>query len=710
MANVEKHVLSASSMAIDEINQKGGVLGRQVQAIIEDGQSVPELFAQKAEKLIKLDRVSTIFGCWTSSSRKAVKPVVEKHQSLLWYPIQYEGLEQSEHIIYTGSCLNQQIYPAITWALSQGWRNAFLIGSDYVFPRTANSLIRALVVQGGGTIVDERYVPLDVTNFEEIVALIRSKEIDIVFNTINGDGNLAFFKECAKVGLDAREVPILSFSFSEIELASIKKEAAGHFACWSYFQGANTAESIQFTKRYHQSYGDHMPVADPIVTAYTQIYLWKYIVEVVKSFEPLAILQNAAGMSVSGPGGLMEIQPNRHVCKPALIGQAQDDGLFRVVWESDSPIAPKPWLGIEDVNLSFQNMIHDAMERYPEVVHLNWRLEQEIMRRQGVEELLQGQVLRLHQLTQAVEQSPVSVVITDSQGDIIYVNPQFKFLTGYSSKEALGKNPNILKSGLTPRSTYREMWATILSGKTWRGEFLNKKKNGELYWELAVIAPLLDSAGEIINFISVKVDITPRKQSEAALQAANQQLEVRLQEIEHLQAILREQAIRDPLTKLYNRRYLNERLESEIHYAVRYEKSLSVILVDIDHFKAINDTYGHDAGDIFLMKLAKLLQKGVRKSDIIYRYGGEEFLLVLLDCNDVSAAQYADNLRQTVANTRMEYAGQAISATISLGVASYPVHGSCYSEIIRKADQAMYTSKRAGRNRVTVWSNGEVKP
>ena len=178
MANAEKHVLSALRMAIDEINQKGGILGRQVQAIVEDGQSAPEQFAQKAEKLIKFDRVYTIFGCWTSSSRKAVKPVVEKYQSLLWYPIQYEGLEQSEHIIYTGSCLNQQIYPAVTWALSQGWRNTFLIGSDYVFPRTANSLIRTLVVQGGGTIVDEQYVPLDADNFAEIVNLIRSEKID----------------------------------------------------------------------------------------------------------------------------------------------------------------------------------------------------------------------------------------------------------------------------------------------------------------------------------------------------------------------------------------------------------------------------------------------------------------------------------------------------------------------------------------------------
>jgi len=440
--------------------------------------------------------------------------------------------------------------------------------------------------------------------------------------------------------------------------------------------------------------------------------------------------------------------------------------------------------------------------------------------------------LRLLQLTQAVEQSPASVLVTDLEGDITYVNPHFTILTGYSLSEVIGKNTNIVRSGHTPDHVYQDMWNTIKGGRTWQGEFLNRKKNGDLYWENAVIAPVVDSEGQILNFIAIKEDITKRKDAESALRSseerfrhlvmsapdavfgvdqsgkiilanreaasllgyedeeligfsvenlvpeilrdwhidhrahylehpstrvmgkalelsarrkdgkvvpveinlshsltekgpmviahmrditqrrladdalrdANQQLEKQLREIEMLQASLREQALHDPLTQLHNRRFLDEAIEQALHHAERASEALSIILLDIDHFKAINDEFGHAAGDACLVALANILQRNLRKADISCRYGGEEFLLVLPTTNLEGAVLYAEKLRLLVNNEVFIPEQKEIKFTISIGIASYPSHGATQSEIINKADDAMYVSKRRGRNCITVWS------
>ncbi len=275
MAADEKPLAAAAQMAVDEINEAGGVLGKQVEVVLRDGESDPAIFAAKARELLAQEEVRTIFGCWMSSSRKAVKPIVEAHNGLLWYPIQYEGLEQSPNIIYTGSCLNQQIEPAVTWALSQGKRRCFLVGSDYVFPRTANSLIRTLVSQGGGCVLAERLTPLGSHDLAEVADAIAEARPDIVFNTINGDSNLTFFREFSKTVGDAGDCPIMSFSFSEAGLRELPREAAGHYACWSYFQRLETPKNRRFLERYTRRFGPDTVVSDPIVTAYMQVYLWQ---------------------------------------------------------------------------------------------------------------------------------------------------------------------------------------------------------------------------------------------------------------------------------------------------------------------------------------------------------------------------------------------------------------------------------------------------
>ncbi len=256
--------------------------------------------------------------------------------------------------------------------------------------------------------------------------------------------------------------------------------------------------------------------------------------------------------------------------------------------------------------------------------------------------------LRLLQLHKAVEQSPVSVVITDTQGNIEYVNPHFSHLTGYALDEVMGKNPRIIQSGDTTPETYDEMWKTIRSGKVWRGEVWNKKKNGEPYCEVEIIAPVIDSDGTIVNYIAIKEDITAEKESDAKLREAYVRLEDQMKEIQGLQDELREQAIRDPLTKLHNRHYLKETLSRELSRAMRERYPVSFLMLDIDYFKHVNDTYGHAAGDFVLRDLADHLAEFTRTGDIVCRYGGEEFLVAFPNTKEADAFLIADRLRESI--------------------------------------------------------------
>ena len=292
--------------------------------------------------------------------------------------------------------------------------------------------------------------------------------------------------------------------------------------------------------------------------------------------------------------------------------------------------------------------------------------------------------LHLLRLTQAVEQSPTSIVITDFDGNITYVNPQFTKLTGYSYDEAIGKNPNILQSGQTSDKEYREMWQTIKSGQIWKGEFLNKKKNGDLYWEQATLAPVLDHEGRIINFIAVKADITERK---------------------HAQNELQRLARTDPLTEMFNRRYFFDVAVREFSEAIRYNKPLSVIILDLDLFKKINDTYGHLAGDQALIHIGKLLQQTTREPDISARYGGEEFVVLLPETDCTNAIVFAERLRILVEDTPIQIENDTIRLAISIGIAgkSKVNNVETFDQLISQADQALYEAKRKGRNRVVCY-------
>ncbi|OHD09191.1 MAG: hypothetical protein A2086_10790 [Spirochaetes bacterium GWD1_27_9] len=709
MAISGKMLISTMMMAIEEINQNGGILGKMINPIIEDGESNHNVFAQKAEKLITENNVVSIFGCWTSSARKSVKNIVEKYNSLLWYPTQYEGFEQSPNIIYTGSCLNQQVIPAVKWAISENLCDkCLLVGSDYVFPRTANTLIKTLITQSGGHIIAEKYVSLDSVDFKEVIDILTTEKVDIVFNTINGESNVAFFKRCAGAHLKPEITPIMSFSLSEIELSIIKKYGAGHYACWNYFQGINSKTNKDFINKYYNKFDKSTPISAPVIDAYSQLYLWEKIVKTCQSFNPQDVLKNAAGTVYESPEGIIEILPNNHIRHRAFIGKAAKDGLFQIIKETPV-IDPEPWLGIENSREPYKELILEALRNYPDVLHINCSLQDEIEKKKHLEAILELKNIHLLQLTQAVEQSPASIVITDLDGNITYVNPKFISLTGYNFLELKGKNPRILKTEHTPSSVYKNMWHIISSGGIWTGEFLNKKKNGELYWERAAISSIKNTEGKIINYIAVKEDITQQKLIEIALQTSNHKLEENIKEIEKLKNQLYEQAIRDPLTKLYNRRYLEERIDLDFQTAARTKINLSIAMLDIDHFKSINDTFGHDAGDIVLTNLSKFLSNSIRKTDFIYRYGGEEFLLVFIDCDVKSAKILSEKIRMNFSEYISEIDNHKIKVTLSIGISSYPQQGNDFHKIISNADEALYISKNSGRNTVTIWEEKEIK-
>ncbi|HNO94023.1 MAG TPA: diguanylate cyclase [Anaerolineales bacterium] len=289
--------------------------------------------------------------------------------------------------------------------------------------------------------------------------------------------------------------------------------------------------------------------------------------------------------------------------------------------------------------------------------------------------------LRLLLLNQTVEQSPNSVVITDFDGKITYVNSAFTAITGYSAKEVLGKKTSILKSGYMSKEVYENLWQTILSGKTWEGELNNMKKGGELFWENTRIAPLLNQDGEISNFVAIKVDITERKRAQ--------------DELERM-------AITDPLTGLFNRRYFFEVAQKEFLKSIRYNRPLSVVLFDIDMFKSINDTYGHLAGDQILAQIGVLLTQKERETDLSARYGGEEFVLLLPETNCEGARNTAERLRSLLETSPIDYENHKIQFTASFGVAGignrdYP---ETFDYLILQADKALYEAKRISRNTV----------
>nr|WP_054635961.1 urea ABC transporter substrate-binding protein [Thalassobacillus sp. C254] len=346
MAMSETSLRDAELLAIEEINEAGGVLGKELVPIIEDGASDWPTFSERTAKLLQQDEVPIIFGGWTSASRKAMLPVVEENDGLLFYPVQYEGMEASPNIFYSGAAPNQQIVPAVEWLLENEGTEFFLLGSDYVFPRLANQIITLQLEAQGGTVLDEQYTPLGHTDYNTIISRIRDEQPEVIFNTLNGDSNVAFFNQLADAGITSEDVTIMSVSVAEEEIRGIGADVLeGHYASWNYYQTTDTPENEAFVEKYKEAYGEDRVTGDPIEAAYFMVHLWAAAVEEAGTTDVDAVREAAAGIEIDAPGGPIQFDgENQHVYKTVRIGEIQADGQFEEIWNSGEPVKPDPFL------------------------------------------------------------------------------------------------------------------------------------------------------------------------------------------------------------------------------------------------------------------------------------------------------------------------------------------------------------------------------
>jgi len=345
MAISEVTVKNATQLAIDEINAAGGVLGKQIAPVVEDGASDPAIFAQKASKLVESDGVVTVFGGWTSASRKAMLPVFEKTQNLLWYPVQFEGNECSPNIMYSGAQPNQQALPAYDWAKEKGFKKIFLVGSDYVYPRTANLILKTHIEKDGLTLSGEEYQPLGGTEFSGVIGKIKSAKPDIIINTLNGDSNVAFFKQMAAAGMGPKVIPVMSFSIAEQEAMAMGPALVdGGYTAWNYYQSLDLPDNAKFIEAYKAKFGADAVITDPMIHGYVDVYVWKAAVEKAQSTDPAKVRAAAVTLdAIPTPMGPVKFMDNNSLVQTAYIGQSQPDGQFKIIWTSPAAVNPDPY-------------------------------------------------------------------------------------------------------------------------------------------------------------------------------------------------------------------------------------------------------------------------------------------------------------------------------------------------------------------------------
>jgi urea transport system substrate-binding protein len=362
MAISETVLKDVTLMAIDEVNAKGGVLGKKLEAVVVDPASNWPLFAEKARQLISQDKTAVVFGCWTSVSRKSVLPVFEELNSLLFYPVQYEGEELSKNVFYTGAAPNQQAIPAVEYLMSKdggGAKRWVLLGTDYVYPRTTNKILRAFLKSKGvaDKDIDEKYTPFGHSDYQTIVADIKKFSAGgktAVVSTINGDSNVPFYKELGNQGLKAKDVPVVAFSVGEEELRGVDtKPLVGHLAAWNYFQSIKGPDNDAFKKKW-AAYAKKKNIAghkdkpitnDPMEAAYLGFNMWVQAVKKAGSTDTDKVIAAMAGQTFKAPSGILSKmdEKNHHLHKAVFIGEVKADGQFNVVWKTPGPVKAKPW-------------------------------------------------------------------------------------------------------------------------------------------------------------------------------------------------------------------------------------------------------------------------------------------------------------------------------------------------------------------------------
>jgi len=349
MALSEEGSVQAEILAIEQINAMGGVLGRQIRYIQEDGASDWPTFADRSNKLLRQDNVAAVFGCWTSASRKAVLPIFERHNGMLYYPTFYEGLEQSPNVIYTGQEATQQILASLDWINKEkGAKSFYLIGSDYIWPRTSNKIARVHIERNlGGSVVGEDYFPLGHTSFNSVINRIRLRKPDVVFASVVGGSNVAFYRQLKAAGLDMtkEDFTLLTISVTEDEVLGIGGENfEGALASMKYFQSLDNPNNEAFVKAFKARWGENSVIGDVTQAAYLGPWLWKAAVEAAGSFDVDRVREASPGIELTtAPEGYVRIHENHHLWSKARIGEAQRDGQFKLLYETEELMEPDPF-------------------------------------------------------------------------------------------------------------------------------------------------------------------------------------------------------------------------------------------------------------------------------------------------------------------------------------------------------------------------------
>jgi len=346
MAISESSMIDAEVLALKEINARGGLLGRKIEWVIADGESDWPTYARKARQLIRENKVSVIFGCWTSASRKTTLPVIEQEDHMLIYPMAYEGLELSRNVIYTGAAPNQQIIPAVKWSYDNlKARKFFLVGSDYIWPHSINEIIKDQLKALKAELAGEEYIFFGSSRAKGVVEKIKKAKPDVILSAVVGDSNLAFYRELHDAGVLPERMPVISFSIAEDELRKLPpRDTVGHFSAWNYFQSLDRPENQAFVKAFKAEYGQDRVTTDVIAASYNSVRLWAQAVEEAGTEDIKPVRDAIRRQSFNAPEGVVSVDARtQHTWRPVYIGKARADGQFDIVWSSQKPIRPVPY-------------------------------------------------------------------------------------------------------------------------------------------------------------------------------------------------------------------------------------------------------------------------------------------------------------------------------------------------------------------------------
>ena len=374
-------VQDATLMAIQEINQSGGVLGKTIEPIVVNVATIDQHIAVQTRYALDELGIKNLFGCSTSSARKNIIPILEKYQAQLWYPYYYEGLECSKNIFYTGACPNQVVQPAINWLLQNKGDRIYVIGTDGIYSRTVNKIIRAQLKQQNSFLLSEDYIPRDISNYRESITKIKYISPDVVVSTLSPENSAAFLQQYAEAGIKAEDIPVLSLRLSDLELWQLCQRVdplaiAGHLASSNYFQSLDTFQNQDFLQKVQSAWESTKAVNVVMQSCYTQVFLWKQAVEAAQTFDVLAVREAAYDQSFASPAGKIVRDRNHHIWTACRVAEINPTGTFDILYTVD-PIKPMPWLGVEELNPKTSVVVMEMLSELTQGIQQSWQLEKD---------------------------------------------------------------------------------------------------------------------------------------------------------------------------------------------------------------------------------------------------------------------------------------------------------------------------------------------